>query len=472
MLSQEQCRFDALGESELLPVVAPGPLALVRADASNHDDVGDQNAEVPVNDPGANQDKYRLFGDHTPEQYAVIKTSAAQSGILVATVRDQQGNLLDGFLRSKVAADLRIPCLTEIRTFSSEAEKYEFILKVNCQRRQLNKDQKRKLISAYLVRDPEINDNWLAEIIGGISKNTVSDERHRLEAEGQIQKLAKLRGKDGKSRPVKSKRIIANTPKECEKAQEIIKNLPDSCAGKTIDVTTAGRRAKRHKTTEERENRIILPLPTDAIQIHHCRFQELEHRAGIKPGAVKLISTDIPYGADFLSQLDDLGAFAQRVLTDGGLFVCLCGGYYLNQYIRVFDKYLTYRWLLSSQWNGDANLIHPLQITSQQKPILLYSKGDWIKRPMWPDLIRVNCKEKEWDDWQQPMEQSERLIKYFSEPGDLVVDPCGGGFTNAEACFRLARRCITCDVKAECVSKGQERLDRAVKEIGNKDVCG
>ena len=101
MLLQEQCRLDALGESELPSVVPPGPLALVRADASNPNDVADQHAEVAVNDPRANHDKYRLFGDHTPEQYAVIKTSAAQSGIQVATVRDELGNLLDGFCAAK-----------------------------------------------------------------------------------------------------------------------------------------------------------------------------------------------------------------------------------------------------------------------------------------------------------------------------------------------------------------------------------
>ena len=44
-------------------------------------------------------------------------------------------------------------------------------------------------IASYLEADPAINDNWLAEIIGGVSKNTVADERRRLEEAGQINRL-------------------------------------------------------------------------------------------------------------------------------------------------------------------------------------------------------------------------------------------------------------------------------------------
>ena len=46
----------------------------------------------------------------------------------------------------------------------------------------------------------------------------------------------------------------------------------------------------------------------------------------------------------------------------------------------------------------------------------------------------------------------ELLVLYFSVPGDLVVDTCGGGFTTAVACRNLGRRCISCDIdKAEVI---------------------
>ena len=61
-----------------------------------------------------------------------------------------------------------------------------------------------------------------------------------------------------------------------------------------------------------------MPLPDDAIRLHHCSFQELEKVAGVTPSSAKLFLTDFPCGAAFLSQLEDLAALAQRVMVEGG----------------------------------------------------------------------------------------------------------------------------------------------------------
>ena len=72
----------------------------------------------------------------------------------------------------------------------------------------------------------------------------------------------------------------------------------------------------------------------------------------------------------------------------------------------------------------------------------------------------MNAKEKTWHDWQQPIGDVERLIECFSKPGDLVVDPCGGGFTTAIACHRLGRCFIGCDSDQAAVVSGQQRLEQ------------
>ena len=70
----------------------------------------------------------------------------------------------------------------------------------------------------------------------------------------------------------------------------------------------------------------------------------------------------------------------------------------------------------------------------------------------------VKAKEKFWHPWQEPLEEVERLVKDFSQPGDQVVDPLGEGFTTAVACKRLERRCISCDIEKAAVIRGQDRL--------------
>jgi DNA modification methylase len=98
------------------------------------------------------------------------------------------------------------------------------------------------------------------------------------------------------------------------------------------------------------------------------------------------------------------------------------------------------------------------RVVSKWKPILVFTKGEWTKEGEWFDVSIINSKEKEWHDWQQPLEEVERLIKDFSDSGDLVVDPLGGGFTTAVACQRLGRRCISCDIDEASVIRGQDRL--------------
>jgi hypothetical protein len=184
--------------------------------------------------------KYQIFPPIPPDRREALRTSIARHGVENATVWDHQGNLLDGFERETIGAELKLHCRRETRTFTSEAEKFRFILDTNSHRRpSLSQKQKREVIGAYLQGDPGVADNTLGEALG-VSKNTVFAVRQRLEEIGEIRKLARTRGRDGKSRPVKyAKRIITNTPNEFKKAQEIIKGLPGNCDGKVVDIATA-----------------------------------------------------------------------------------------------------------------------------------------------------------------------------------------------------------------------------------------
>lgn len=410
--------------------------------------------------------KYQIFPQLPADRQEALKASIALHGNETAAIWDQDGNLLEGWERETICEELGIVCQREVRHFDSEVEKFRFILAVNGHRRpSLSQKQKRAVIEAYLLGDVEIADNALAHALG-TSKNTVLKVRRRLEEIGAVPKIDKTRGKDGKLRPVRyTKRIITNSPNEFATALQIIKNLPDRCAGKTLDMITAKRRASRNDRKEERESRIIPPLPDDAIRLYHCPFQELEKVAGIIPASTDLVLTDIPYDHSFLPQVVDLARFAERVLVPGGLLVCMCGQYWLNKVTERLDQFLTYRWMNASVWFGEGTPIRTAgwgcshgRLVSKWKPLLVYSKGDFTKRGQWSDVYEVGGKEKFWHPWQQPLELFESLVRDFSEVGDLVIDPLGGGFTTAEACLRLDRRCVSCDSDADCVRAGLERV--------------
>ena len=408
---------------------------------------------------------YQILPDLLPEEYEALKASIAERGVDIPIIVDDQGNIIDGFHRHRACDELGVFCPREVRQFGSEAEKFELALRANCRRRQLNRKQREKLIEVYLVRDPQIADNSLGKLIG-VSKNTVAKVRSHLEATCQIDKFEKLRGRDGKERPVKYKRIIANTPREAEMAMKVIGDLPANCEGKMLDVTTAKRRARRNTKQNEIDQVAAELFDDENIRLFHCRFQELEQVAGITAGSAALVSTDIPYDKGFVVQVSDLAQMASRLLADGGLAFVMTGQLYTDEVERRLREHLVRQTPGIMVWDGDANMIHPIQCASQYKPVLRYSKGKWTPRGRWSDVSRVNCKEKDWHSWQQPLQDAEFWIRQFSKPGDLVVDPCGGGFTMAVACYRLGRRFIGCDCDEKCVVKGLRRLaeERAKRE--------
>lgn len=185
--------------------------------------------------------RYQFMPPLLPEEYEALKASIAERGVEVPVIVDQDGETIDGFHRERGCGELGVFCPREVRQFETEADKLELALRLNCRRRQLNREQKRELVAAYLQRDPQIADNHLAEIIGGVSKNTVAEIRKKLETTCQIDKFETLRGMDGKDRPKKYKRIIANTAKEAETACRVIERLPVCFEGKTVDAFTAQR---------------------------------------------------------------------------------------------------------------------------------------------------------------------------------------------------------------------------------------
>jgi ParB-like chromosome segregation protein Spo0J len=413
--------------------------------------------------------KYQPMPDLSPDEFEVLKHDVAENGIQIPVIQDEHGQTLDGHQRERAARELgqkNYP--VKVIAGLTDEQKWQFALSVNVKRRHLSTAQKRTLIEQELRRLPDISNHWVAENLG-VDEKTVLATRKKLESTSEIPKLTKLRGKDGRQRASKYSQVMAGTAREVEIARQIVTGLPPSSAGKTLDITTASRHARRHARAEERDERTGVPQANgdSLIRLYHCPFQKLEVAAKLKPKSVSLVITDIPYGKEFLPQITELGAFAAKVLKEGGIFATYSGHFHLPDVLKGLGEHLTYRWLITSSWSGEANMVWPYNLASQFKPILVFSKGKWARSDRWCDVLRPEAKEKDWHDWQQPLSEMQTLVGYFSGPDDLVCDPCAGGFTTALSCRRLGRKFIGCDVDARCVEKAHARLASAIAHPSN-----
>jgi hypothetical protein len=267
---------------------------------------------------------------------------------------------------------------------------------------------------------------------------------------------------------------LANESEDIQR--EAVKRLGTAkTAAERRGIVKAVNRIKSNNALKQRRLVELDALDTsDSIQLYHCPFQQLQDVANLKPDSVQCVLTDIPYGSDFMEQLGELARFAAEVLADGGVFVCYVGQYKLNEKLRAFDEYLMYQWMGTSRWVGPGNPMHTVNVVSNSTPFVVYTKGErgrdrWTK---WLDTLEFDQKEKQYHPWQRPLAEIEKLLRYFTRPGDLVVDPCGGGFTTAVACQRLARQCVSCEIEKAYVVTGQQRLkeDNALP-IGSEDTA-
>jgi len=232
---------------------------------------------------------------------------------------------------------------------------------------------------------------------------------------------------------------------------------------------------KRHKGEEKLSNRHVTSLVNwvnrrkkegtkqrttskkhKGIELHHCRFQNLE----IEPGSVSLILTDLPFDRHFIrsGQLEELGEFAESVLMPRGFFVAWMGVYFLEQVMEELGQWLTWGWQISYIKTGRGDFIAERNCYGRHWPILVFTKGKWKRPAQFIDVIEETPEKKKLHPFQKPLADVEQLISLFSKKGDLVVDPFAGSFTTALACQNIGRRFVGCDNVKRNVDKGRQRL--------------
>ncbi len=70
----------------------------------------------------------------------------------------------------------------------------------------------------------------------------------------------------------------------------------------------------------------------------------------------------------------------------------------------------------------------------------------------------------------KPLWLMEKLIRGFTDPNDLVFDPASGEGTTGEACVRLGRRFIGCEIDPKYHTAGVARIDRAARGLKQTEL--
>jgi SAM-dependent methyltransferase len=216
--------------------------------------------------------------------------------------------------------------------------------------------------------------------------------------------------------------------------------------------------AKDHAQQAKRQATVVAeqaPLDPAWCTLLHGEFQTLG--ATLEAGSVDAVIGDPPYGADFLPHLEPLAALAARVLKPGGSLLLLSGTMYLPEVLTALATHLTYHWTLAYRLHGATAAIWGRKIQQHWKPVAWFTKGAY-EGDMVGDVVESHEPEKDHHDWQQSEDAFRLIVKRFSAPGDLILDPVCGSGTTGVAAVGLRRRFIGIDVDASALAQARARL--------------
>ena len=205
--------------------------------------------------------------------------------------------------------------------------------------------------------------------------------------------------------------------------------------------------------------------PANGIQCWCCDFRELEARDCIRPGSVRTIITDPPWGQEWLPQLAEFAQFCGRVLGNGGSLVAWYGQMHLDKFMEEMSKHLTYRWIMSSPLDREGLVTRNVPFVQAMNVAVVYSKGNLILPHPVRDVVPAGPKSKELHYWARSREQVDYLVESFTDKGDTILDPCAGSYLTAESCHVLGRKCLACDVDAACLEQAKTRFNHVNERL-------
>ena len=369
----------------------------------------------------------------TPEEYASLEASLLADGCRDALIT-WNDTLVDGHNRYEICTKHNIPYSTVEKEFADENEVLIFIAKNQLSRRNLNDYQKVKLglrLEKYYAEEAK--------------KKMLAGKSNPVAILPQGSKVTKTRDKIAKDSGVGS-RTVSKVKKIEEKAPAEIKQKLN--AG-TLTIEKA---YKTIVATEKKETRKALAEEakslTISIDLRHGDFKTV--LADIADGSVDVIITDPPYPYEYIQCWSDLAEFAKKKLKPNGFCIAYSGQFYLPEVMKRMGEHLDYYWTFCLHHTGQGSqIVNGVNLMCRWKPILIYQNGKKKISNTIQDYIASGGAEKDGHDWQQSQDGVSDLIRYFTNPNDLVVDTFAGSATTLIAAHKLDRRCIGAEIDEE-----------------------
>jgi DNA modification methylase/ParB-like chromosome segregation protein Spo0J len=279
--------------------------------------------------------KYCLLPPLDADTYAGLRANISINGVQVPVVKDEDGYILDGFARSKIAKEFGYDCPSVVVTGLTDQEKRSQVRALNLARRHLDSYAKRQVIADELKENPGRSNNWTAKSLG-VDDKTVASVRREMQSSSEIPKLGFTLGSDGKYRPAtrESSQVNGNGKHAVtEEWDHLRSDDEESILQAAADIRQRRVAAKLKRNQENRRQSRPVRIKRGGPVLHgDC----LELIPTLRNESVSLVVTSPPYADqrdghyEGISEEDYpdftvewMTALAPKMTADGSVFVVI-----------------------------------------------------------------------------------------------------------------------------------------------------
>lgn len=391
---------------------------------------------------GAIHPAAELFPLIQGDDFEELVADIAANGLLEPVWVTADGDLLDG--RNRVRACHQTGTQVTTRTYEG-SDPVGFVVSLNLKRRHLTTGQKAMLaleVESLIAVEAKVRQGTRTDLYGADIPADLRECSARQRESSE--RAAAVVGTSGRA------------VSQAKRVREAAPELAEQVAAGTLAIDRAerivrDREAAARRTAEAVAQQQHIKVGT-RVQVMHGDFRQV--LADLSD--VDAIITDPPYPRDYLPLLDDLAAWADRVLAPDGVLAVLFGQTHLPEVYERLSRGRPYRWTGCYLTPGAGYASMPRRVQSNWKPILVYGGGD-----RFGDVIRsegIDAAAKSLHNWGQDYGAFHQIVERLTKPGQVVVDPFMGSGTTLLAAKSLGRHAIGCDIDAQHVATTRRRL--------------
>ncbi|HZH92196.1 MAG TPA: DNA modification methylase [Pyrinomonadaceae bacterium] len=416
-----------------------------------------------------------LFPLMNAEEFTALKQDIQRNGLQEA-IWTFRGKIVDGRARHRACVELGMNL--QLREWPGKGSLIEFILSLNLHRRHLSSSQKAVValeVEKLLAMEAKANMS-----VGGGDKRSNRAGTGSKKVEKVIhaaKQAASLTGTNA-TYVAAAKKVAASAPELLEAVSNRVITIPEARQVSTLSIND--RRAVVEKVSSGKAKNVKdarSMVRTEKQQLAPARIIEAPRRYliarstiekavnKIKPEVVDVIITDPPYPKEYLSVYETLAQLAFKALKPGGSMLVMTGHVYLPEILALMTRVpgIKYHWICNYDMPGAKAQVWSHKVITTCKPVLWFVKGkydgDWRY-----DKFTSDVRDKEHHEWGQSVSGMNDIVRRFTKPGDLILDPFLGGGTTGIAALKLGRRFMGLDADDRAVTTSNARIAKMLEE--------